>query len=110
VNNNQVGVANALLASLGNYGGQTQTLALLPGSPALNAGSNTLANNAGLTTEQRGFGFNRIVNGTVDIGAFESRGFTISATSGTPQSTVWGNVFGSALLTTVGSAFAEPII
>jgi len=109
VNNNQVGVANALLAPLANYGGPTQTYALLPGSPALNAGSNTLANNVDLTTDQRGAGFNRIVNATVDIGAFESRGFTISATSGTPQSTVWGNAFGSALLATVGSAFAEPV-
>jgi Bacterial Ig-like domain (group 3) len=110
VNNNQVGVANALLAPLANYGGPTQTLALLPGSPALNAGSNTLANNAGLTTDQRGAGFNRIVNGTVDIGAFESRGFTVSATSGTPQSAVFGTAFGSALVATVSSAFAEPII
>jgi hypothetical protein len=110
VNNNQVGVANALLAPLANYGGPTQTHALLPGSPALNAGSNNLANNAGLTTDQRGAGFNRIVNTTVDIGAFESRGFTISATSGTPQSTVWGNAFGSTLLATVSSAFAEPVV
>jgi hypothetical protein len=110
VNNNQVGVANALLAPLANYGGPTQTLALLPGSPALNAGSNTLANNAGLTTDQRGAGFNRIVNGTVDIGAFESRGFTVSATSGTPQSAVFGTAFGSALVATVSCAFAEPII
>jgi Bacterial Ig-like domain (group 3) len=110
VNNNQVGVANALLASLANYGGPTQTHAPLPGSPALNAGSNTLANSAGLTTDQRGAGFNRIFNGTVDIGAFESRGFTISATSGTPQSTVWGNAFGSALVATVSSALAEPVV
>jgi hypothetical protein len=110
VNNNQVGVANALLAPLANYGGPTQTLALLPGSPAINAGSNTIANNAGLTTDQRGAGFNRIANTTVDIGAFESRGFTISAASGTPQSTVWGNAFGSPLIATVSSAFSEPVV
>src|SRR5206468_12931811 len=54
--------------------------ALLSGSPALDAGSNTLATNAGLTTDQRGTGFNRSVDGpdadttaTTDIGAFEAQ-------------------------------------
>ena len=42
-------------------------MALLPGSPAIDAGDNT---NAPLTDQR---GFNRIVNGTIDIGAFESR-------------------------------------
>ena len=58
----------------------TQTRALLPGSAALDAGDNTLANNALLTTDQRGPGFARIVDGpdadttdTVDIGAFEAQ-------------------------------------
>ena len=46
---------------------------LLPGSPAIDAGSNDLIPE-GVTTDQRGQA--RIVNGTVDIGAFESRGFT----------------------------------
>ena len=59
---------NPLLAPLGNYGGPTQTMALLPGSPAIDAGNNALIP-AGVTTDQRGFA--RIVNGTVDIGAFE---------------------------------------
>ena len=40
VNGNQVGVANPGLAPLGNYGGPTRTIALLPGSPAIDAGSN----------------------------------------------------------------------
>ena len=62
---------NPLLAPLGNYGGPTQTMALLPGSPAIDAGSNSLIP-SGVTTDQRGL--SRIVNGTVDIGAFESRG------------------------------------
>src|SRR5262249_43812839 len=38
------------LAPLAGYGGPTQTIALLPGSPALNAGTAV----AGLTTDQRG--------------------------------------------------------
>jgi hypothetical protein len=59
-----------LLGSLANNGGSTLTLALLPGSPAIDAGSNA-AVPPGVTTDQRGAGFDRIVNGTVDIGAFE---------------------------------------
>ncbi len=67
VNGNQVGV-NPGLGPLTNNGGPTQTIALLPGSPAIDRGDNALA--AG-DTDQRGPGFVRIVNGTVDIGAFE---------------------------------------
>jgi CSLREA domain-containing protein len=74
---------NPLLAPLGNYGGPTQTIALLPGSPAIDAGSNSLIP-SGVTTDGRGL--SRIVNGTVDIGAFESRGFTIAYNSGSGQS------------------------
>jgi CHAT domain-containing protein len=59
-----------LLAPLANNGGATQTHALLPGSPAINAGNNALIP-SGVTTDQRGAGFARIVGGTVDIGAFE---------------------------------------
>jgi len=51
-------------------GGPVYVHALQPGSPALDAGDNSLL--TGLTTDQRGSGFPRIVNGTVDIGAFES--------------------------------------
>jgi hypothetical protein len=107
VNNNQVNVTNPGLGALTSNGGPTQTHALLPSSPALNAGSNTLATNAGLTTDQRGFP--RIANTTVDIGAFESRGFTIAATGGTPQSAPILTAFSSSLLATVSSAFGEPV-
>jgi CSLREA domain-containing protein len=79
VNNNQVGVANALLGALTDNGGPTRTHALLSGSPALDAGDNSLAkdaNNNTLTSDQRGTG--RFANSagtgppaTVDIGAFE---------------------------------------
>ena len=57
----------ALLAPLADNGGLTQTHSFLDGSPAINAGSNTLA--GGLVTDQRGE--LRIVGGAVDIGAFE---------------------------------------
>ena len=75
VNGNQVGVADPGLGPLAYYGGSTQTIALLTGSPAIDNGSNALAVDPStgqpLTTDQRGPGFLRIVNGTVDIGAYE---------------------------------------
>ena len=55
--------AAPLLAPLGNYGGPTQTVALLPGSPARNAAVGSTA-----TSDQRGFP----VIGTPDIGAYEA--------------------------------------
>jgi len=88
-NGNQVGVADPDLGPLAYYGGPTQTIALLTGSPAIDAGSNALAVDPStgqpLTTDQRGPGFLRIVNGTVDIGAYEF----LPATSDTVAVT-WG--------------------
>ena len=57
-----------------DHGGRTQTMALLPGSAAIDAGGNNLApdtNTELLTTDQRGAGFPRIIGGTVDVRAFE---------------------------------------
>ena len=65
----QVGLADLNLGPLGDNGGPTQTIALGPGSVAIDAGDNTAT--AGLITDQRGSGFPRIVNGRVDVGAFE---------------------------------------
>jgi Dockerin type I domain len=75
VNGNQVGVGNPGLGPLSYYGGPTPTIDLLPGSPAIDMGDNALAvdptTGLPLTTDLRGTGFLRIVNGTVDIGAYE---------------------------------------
>ncbi len=83
VNGNQVGVADPGLGALADNGGPTQTIALLPGSPAINAGSNALAVDPStgqpLTTDQRGPGFARIVGGAVDIGAFEVKSTVAAA-------------------------------
>ena len=75
---NQLGTAvsplDPVLGPLAFNGGLTRTHALLPGSPAIDAGSNALAvdeDGDSLLTDQRGDGFDRIVSGTVDIGAFE---------------------------------------
>ena len=74
-----------LLAGLGTYGGPTQTMTLLPGSPALGQGSVALAvddNGNPLATDQRGGPFARIANGTVDIGADEAnQTFVVSDTT-----------------------------
>ena len=56
-----------LLGGLGDNGGPTRTVALLPGSLAIDAGRNP----DGLTTDQRGAGFARVVGSSADIGAFE---------------------------------------
>ena len=62
------------LSTLGDYGGPTQTMALLAGSPAIDAGDNSLIPQ-GVTTDQRGAA--RIKGAAVDIGAFESGRTTI---------------------------------
>jgi len=77
VNGNQVGVDPLLdPAGLQDHGGPTQTIALLPGSPAINAGNSQLAVDlAGdpLEFDQRGSGYPRMLHGTVDAGSFELR-------------------------------------
>lgn len=60
--------ANPLLAPLGNYGGPTQTMPPLRGSPAIDAGSDA-ANS--FTIDQRGYP--RTSGSHVDIGAVEAQ-------------------------------------
>ncbi|MCB1234485.1 MAG: DUF5011 domain-containing protein, partial [Verrucomicrobiae bacterium] len=59
----------AIVGPLSNLGGGTTVRPLVSGSPAIDHGDNIKA--ADLTTDQRGTGFDRVVGGTVDIGAFE---------------------------------------
>src|SRR5439155_17062822 len=72
---------NPGLAPLGNYGGPTQTHALLPGSAAIDAGDPTgcTGYNGILTTDQRGAPrtFDGDGNGSAicDMGAFENYDF-----------------------------------
>ncbi|MEH2083719.1 MAG: DUF4347 domain-containing protein [Nostoc sp.] len=67
------------LSPLQNNEGATFTNALIGDSPAINAGNNALIS-AGITTDQRGAGFDRISEGTVDIGALEFNG--VNGTNG----------------------------
>jgi len=73
------------LSSLQNNGGSTKTHVLQSGSPAIDAGDNAFLSESELSidfngdgdtddtlnTDQRGEGFDRVVNGRVDIGAVE---------------------------------------
>jgi hypothetical protein len=109
--NNLLGVTNPGLAPLADNGGPTQTVALLPGSPAIDAGSNALAlalnvtqkdpagtaNAAALAADQRGLA--RTVGPAVDIGAFEVQ--LASATALTSSAVNNTAVYGQAVTFTV---------
>jgi hypothetical protein len=76
---------NPLLGPLQDNGGPTFTHELLPGSPAINAG------NPNFTPpplfDQRGSGFDRVVNGRIDVGSFEVQsGATATPTATLPPS------------------------
>ena len=70
VNNDIVG-HDPMLAPLGDYGGPVQTFALLPGSPAIDAGTGTDPDARGVDPV-----------GQKDIGSFESQGFTFTDSTG----------------------------
>jgi len=74
-----------LLGPLQDNGGPTSTHALLPGSPAIDAGD------PGFTPppfyDQRGLGFDRVVNSRIDIGSFEVQGPTPTPTPCTGRCT-----------------------
>lgn len=91
------------LGGLKNNGGPTQTIALLPGSPAIDAATPVV----GSTTDQRGIARPQGIG--PDIGAFESRGFTLTLTGGNNQTTTVGTAFVVPLIVTVSSAFGEPV-
>ncbi|MEM8782336.1 MAG: choice-of-anchor Q domain-containing protein [Planctomycetota bacterium] len=85
VDGNLVGVTDAGLSPLGDYGGNTPTHALLPGSAAIDAGDHARAVDADghtLATDQRGE--NRLADGDsdgtarIDIGAVEASPIAVS--------------------------------
>ncbi len=98
--NNITGV-DPLLGALGDYGGPTQTIPLLPGSPAIDAADP----DSSTAQDQRGVAR----DASPDIGAFESQGFTISLVGGDNQQTTVGTQFANSLVVEVASAFGEPV-
>ncbi|HUE14181.1 MAG TPA: choice-of-anchor Q domain-containing protein, partial [Planctomycetaceae bacterium] len=79
---------NPHIGPLANNGGPTKTIALLSGSPAINAGSSSLALEFGITTDQRGEPrFAPGGDSMVDIGAYEVDSvFASVATDGVDES------------------------
>ena len=77
MNDNQINLSTAdlALAPLGNYGGPTQTFALLPGSSAIGAGP-TLTTAA---IDQRGFA--RPIGRPSDVGAFQFGPLVVNTTA-----------------------------
>ncbi|MDY6784627.1 MAG: CHAT domain-containing protein [Cyanobacteriota bacterium] len=93
---------NPGLAPLGDYGGPTQTHALLPGSPAIDGGNSAVA------TDQRGA--SRPSGSAVDIGAFESQGFSLTPVAGNNASTTVNTAFSSNLQVQLTENFAQKSI
>ncbi|PTY06469.1 hypothetical protein DB346_00870 [Verrucomicrobia bacterium LW23] len=83
------------LSPLANHGGPTLTMGLLPGSQAIN-------HVTGTAPAVDGRGIARPA-GLADIGAFESQGFTYTATSGSGQSAQMLQSFASPLVVTMTS-------
>ncbi|MGE5213527.1 MAG: choice-of-anchor Q domain-containing protein [Nitrospirota bacterium] len=73
-----------MLGPLQDNGGATLTHELLPGSPAIDTGDPNFTPPP--LYDQRGPGFDRVVNGRIDIGSFEVQGSTPSPTA-TPTAT-----------------------
>jgi predicted outer membrane repeat protein len=110
------------LAPLGNYGGATQTMALLPGSAAICVGASADVPNF-ITTDQRGFGFDAsCASGSVDAGAVETNQFVVTNTNDSgagslraaitnADSATMGDIgFASGVSGTIGLASGLPAI
>ncbi len=76
--------SDPLLAPLADNGGQTDTMALTYGSPALDAGSTASTS----SFDQRGAGFTRKIGSHLDIGAYEAQ---TPPTPPTPTTTIPDN-------------------
>ncbi len=108
--------SSILLSALGSYGGSTQTLGLLPGAPAIDAGDDAICaaavgspNYGAGGLDQRGISRSGF-GAHCDIGAFESRGFTVAKTGGDNQSTTTNSPFPTALgLTVTANNAGEPV-
>jgi uncharacterized repeat protein (TIGR01451 family) len=107
VNGDQVGTAanpiGPLLGDLGDYGGATGTVPLLPGSPAIDKATGVSA----ILKDQRGVA--RPQGAASDIGAYEARPFTLSVAGGNIQSTRVNTPFDMPLVVTVTGVLSDPV-
>jgi hypothetical protein len=87
---NQLGVTDPKLGPLADNGGMTKTMALLAGSPAIDAGGSTVRTFPGNQFDQRGAGFDRLSGSALDIGAVELQAPTLTGVAPATGSTVGG--------------------
>jgi hypothetical protein len=99
--------ANPMLGPVANNGGPTQTQALLAGSPAIDAGDDSvLGSPLFLTTDQRGPAFPRKSGSHVDIGAFEVQQFnTCLRDNSTGNLFQWSSTTGAYTFTRCSDGF-----
>jgi hypothetical protein len=94
--------ANPLFGAPSDYGGYSQTIPLLPDSPAIDATSNNCP-----AADQRGMPRS---TPNCDIGAFESQGFTLTKLGGDNQSALLNAAFVNPLVLSVTANNAlEPV-
>src|SRR6266404_4033771 len=95
-----------LLGPFQDNGGPTLTHALLPGSPAIDAGDPNFTPPP--LYDQRGPGFARVVNGRIDIGSFEVQtgGTPTPSPTATPTATLTPTPTGTATATFTPTATA----
>ena len=89
-----------MLGPLQNNGGPTLTHALLPGSPAIDAGDPNFAPPPDY--DQRGPGFVRVFNGRIDVGSFEVQ------PTPTPTPTLTPTTTATSTATSTATATATP--
>ena len=77
--------AQPILAPLGWYGGQTQTMIPVPGSVAIGAGQVTASDNP--STDQRGLFRNSTTGATIDTGAVQTNYLIVTTTNDTNDGT-----------------------
>ena len=99
------------LAPLGNYGGPTQTIALLDHSPAIDRADDAVCAATGDGAvgglDQRGVA--RPQGAHCDIGAFESRGFSLIISGGNNQTATVSTPFAAPLAVTITSPDGAPL-
>ena len=86
------------LGPLADNGGPTWTHALGLNSPAVDQGSNP----QNQSTDQRGIGYKREINGYADIGAFEIQGANPQQPTELPATSTWAGALLAALLAMFG--------